>query len=161
MAKILKIFDGVQKVVEAILGIALAVMMTVVFAQTFTRYVVFHSIPWSEELSRFLFVGIIVLGVNLGISRNMMVRIDILDNYLGKKGAKVAEILRQVIGLVMNGAFAYSTFDLIAIGSMQKSPSMQIPMSVMYVILLIGFVLACIATVVKIIELLNEKEVNI
>ena len=75
----MKLFDRLQKLVEAALAIMLAVMMCVVFVQTFTRYIVFHSIPWSEELSRFLFVGIIVLGINLGISRNQMVRIDILD----------------------------------------------------------------------------------
>ncbi len=156
MSKVLALFERIQKFVEAVLGIALAIMMTGVFAQTFTRYVVFHSIPWSEELSRFLFVGIIVLGINLGISQNMMVRIDILDGHLGKRSAKVAEILRQLIGLVMNAAFAYSTIDLIEIGQMQKSPSMQIPMSVMYSILLIGFVLACLSILVKIVSLLKD-----
>ena len=139
MSKVLALFERIQKFVEAVLGIALAIMMTVVFAQTFTRYVVFHSIPWSEELSRFLFVGIIVL-----------------DGHLGKRSAKVAEILRQLIGLVMNAAFAYSTIDLIEIGQMQKSPSMQIPMSVMYSILLIGFVLACLSILVKIVSLLKD-----
>lgn len=107
----MKLFDRLQKLVEAALAIMLAVMMCVVFAQTFTRYIVFHSIPWSEELSRFLFVGIIVLGINLGISRNQMVRIDILDNYLGGKAVRYAEIIRNLIGLVMNGAFAWPTLQ--------------------------------------------------
>lgn len=151
-----KLFDRLQKLVEAALAIMLAVMMCVVFAQTFTRYIVFHSIPWSEELSRFLFVGIIVLGINLGISRNQMVRIDILDNYLGGKAVRYAEIIRNLIGLVMNGAFAYSTFDLIKIGQMQKSPSLQLPMSVMYILLLVGFVLACVSILFKIVQLIQE-----
>lgn len=152
----MKLFDRLQKLVEAALAIMLAVMMCVVFAQTFTRYIVFHSIPWSEELSRFLFVGIIVLGINLGISRNQMVRIDILDNYLGGKAVRYAEIIRNLIGLVMNGAFAYSTFDLIKIGQMQKSPSLQLPMSVMYILLLVGFVLACVSILLKIVQLIQE-----
>ena len=152
----MKLFDRLQKLVEAALAIMLAVMMCVVFAQTFTRYIVFHSIPWSEELSRFLFVGIIVLGINLGISRNQMVRIDILDHYLGGKAVRYAEIIRNLIGLVMNGAFAYSTFDLIKIGQMQKSPSLQLPMSVMYILLLVGFVLACVSILFKIVQLIQE-----
>ena len=68
----------------------------------------------------------------------------------------MAEILRQLIGLVMNAAFAYSTIDLIEICQMQKSPSMQIPMSVMYSILLIGFVLACLSILAKIVSLLKD-----
>ena len=152
----MKLFDRLQKLVEAALAIMLAVMMCVVFAQTFTRYIVFHSIPWSEELSRFLFVGIIVLGINLGISRNQIVRIDILDNYLGGKAVRYAEIIRNLIGLAMNGAFAYSTFDLIKIGQMQKSPSLQLPMSVMYILLLVGFVLACVSILFKIVQLIQE-----
>lgn len=158
MAKLLSIFERIQKGIKAILGALLGIMMAVVFAQTFTRYVVFHSLPWSEELSRFLFVGIIVVGINLGISENMMVRIDIIDGFLGKNSAKIAEIIRQLIGLLTNAAFAYSTLDLIKIGSVQTSPSLHVPMSAMYTILLIGFVLACISVLVKIAELLTKSK---
>ncbi len=153
-----KAFQLLQRGIRAILGIALAVIMCVVFAQTFTRYVVFHSIPWSEELSRFLFVALIALGVNVGISDNMLVRIDILDGYLRGAAAAVVGVLRQLVGLLTNAAFAYSTLELIHIGRIQKSPAMQIPMSFMYVVLLAGFVFASIAVLLSIVKIIRTAK---
>lgn len=155
-------FGKLQKAIKLVLGYVLGLMMCVVFAQTFTRYVIFHSIPWSEELSRFLFVALIVLGINIGITEDMMVKIDILESHLGKRGKFIANLFYLIVGLLMNAAFAYSTFGLIKIGRLQKSPSMQISMSIMYIILLIGFVLAVLAVLVKILDLIYtyRKEIQ-
>ena len=152
MKAVLKGFEKLQKVINGILAFLLALMMCVVLLQTFTRYVVFHSIPWSEELSRFLFVGLIVIGMNIGISRNMLVRIDLLDGYLSQGMKRAAELVRLLIGFLMNVVFAYSCLDMIKIGRLQKSPSMQIPMSYMYMIVMAGFILASLAVLLKIAE---------
>lgn len=150
---------AIQKAVEILIGLMLGVMIVVVFAQTFFRYVVFASLPWSEELSRFLFVALIALGINIGISRNMMVRIDIIDSKLGPNALPIMEVFRQLIGIFMNAFFAYSTLELIGIGVRQSSPAMGIPMSVMYSILLAGFVLAVVASILRIVAALGPKEV--
>lgn len=144
---------GIQRVAEILIGLMLAVMILVVFAQTFFRYVIFASLPWSEELSRFLFVALIALGINIGISRNMMVRIDVLDARLGPSAKRYVEMGRQVVGIVMNAFFAYSTIELVQIGLRQQSPALGIPMAIMYVTLMIGFVLAALASVLRIYNL--------
>ena len=51
---------------------ALIVMMVVIVVQVFTRYVIFYSLPWSEELSRYLFVFIVVCGINVAVSREKL-----------------------------------------------------------------------------------------
>ena len=43
-------------------AIAIAVMSVVVFVQVVFRFIVKSSLPWSEELSRYLQVYIICLG---------------------------------------------------------------------------------------------------
>ena len=81
------IFNKVQDVARVVIGICMMVMMTVIFVQTLTRYVVFYSIPWSEELSRYLYVTLTLIGVNLAVTSKQLVRIDIIDQYLkGKNG---------------------------------------------------------------------------
>lgn len=82
MEKAKCIFEKVQRIVNGIIGLMLIAIMVIIFVQTFTRYVIFYSIPWSEEASRYLFVGMILLGINMGISQNLMVRIDLIDNFL-------------------------------------------------------------------------------
>lgn len=93
MEKAKCIFEKVQRIVNGIIGLMLIAIMVIIFVQTFTRYVIFYSIPWSEEASRYLFVGMILLGINMGISQNLMVRIDLIDNFLRQKHNKNLIIL--------------------------------------------------------------------
>ena len=59
---------SVFKFSQKILGIIISLMLIVVICmQTFCRTVIFRSIPWSEELSRYFFVWITVLGSSLAI----------------------------------------------------------------------------------------------
>lgn len=51
MAKARHFFEKLQKLVNGITGLMLIAIMVIIFVQTFTRYVIFYSIPWSEEAS--------------------------------------------------------------------------------------------------------------
>lgn len=85
MQKIRKGFEKFQQFNTLLVSVVLLLMVGVVFLQTFCRFVIFQSLSWSEELSRYLFVVIIVLGMNLAISKHLFVRIEIIDNYLKGK----------------------------------------------------------------------------
>jgi len=79
MEALRSIFTKIQCVARNIISICMVLMMAVIFIQTATRYVVFYSIPWSEELSRYLYVTLTLLGVNLAVTSKQLVRIDIID----------------------------------------------------------------------------------
>ena len=62
MDKAIAVFKISQKILGYIISLMLIGMVVVICMQTFFRYVMFRSIPWSEELSRYFFVWITVLG---------------------------------------------------------------------------------------------------
>ncbi|MDR2390840.1 MAG: TRAP transporter small permease subunit [Planctomycetota bacterium] len=138
-----------QGLINWIIGLALMLLLTVILLQTFFRYVVFYSLPWSEELSRYLFVVMILLGVNIGITRDNFVRIDLIDNFLPGFLKPAMEISRELIALAVSCFFVYSTIPLMRIGRFQRSPAMQITMDVMYGILCLGFSLAVLSLVLR------------
>lgn len=147
MENLRSIFSKIQELAKIIIGLCMMVMMTVIFVQTLTRYVVFYSIPWSEELSRYLYVTLTLIGVNLAVTSKQLVRIDIIDNYLqGRKGA-LLEILRQALAVAITVIFFYSSFGMIDVSQYQTSPAMGLSMQVMYVILGIGFLLSALACI--------------
>jgi TRAP-type C4-dicarboxylate transport system permease small subunit len=157
MMKILNtILKKIQNVLNVISAAALIVMIAVIVVQTFARYVVHSSIPWSEELSRFLFVIIIMICFNIAISRDMLVNINILDTIL-KDGPilHALEIFRLLVGLFVEVFFFISSLQLIGIGWMQRSPAMQITMSWMYIFIAIGFGISILAVIAKIAEKLT------
>lgn len=152
----LKVFKKLQNIINGIIGLVLIGIMCIVLVQTFTRYVIFYSLPWSEELSRYLFVIMIMFGINIGISKNMMVRIDLIDNFLSVKVKKIFEIGREIIALITITVFFYSSIGMVKLGSFQKSPAMQIPMSVIYSFLFVGFLFAVLSVIVRIIEMIRN-----
>lgn len=162
MKKLRETFTKVQSVVSKVTALTLLVMIAVVFIQTFCRFVIFKSLSWSEELSRYLFVVLIVLGVNQAITQKLFVRIEIIDNYLKGKALYAANLIRKFIMLFVNLIFVYSAYKLIIIGGYQTSPAMRIPMSVLYAIIFIGFVLNVIAAIFEIYDVCtaeaNEKQ---
>ena len=152
MEVIKRVFVKIQKANCLIVSLALLLMIGVVFLQTFCRFVIFRSLSWSEELSRYLFVAVIVLGVNLAITNHLFVRIEIIDNYLKGNCAVVMNLVRKFIMLLVNIIFVYSSYKLIIIGGYQTSPAMRIPMSLLYGIILVGFMLNVFAAVIDLYE---------
>lgn len=146
------VFQKVQSVFDVAVSLCLIVMIGVVFLQTFCRFVIFYSLPWSEELSRYLFVAIIVLGANLAITRGMFVRIEIIDNYLRGRAAAGLLILRKLAAVFVNAVFVYGSFRLVQIGGFQTSPAMAIPMEALYALLLAGYSMNVLASMVDLCE---------
>jgi len=155
---VLGAFRGLQKVMQSISAAALGLTICIIFAQTFMRYVIFHSIPWSEELSRYLFVLIVMLAGNIEITDGKLVSIDIVDGYLGPKTKKAFDIGRTVVGTLVNAFFFYSSFGMVAIGRLQRSPALQLKMSNLYLLLSLGFFLTTAACIVRLCILIMKKE---
>lgn len=154
--KIQKAVGRIQDVFLALIGIALALIMVIVFVQTFTRFVIFYSLPWSEELSRYLFVFIIMIGLNVAIRDDMLIRIDLIDYFIKGKAAVVLNLLRTIVGLGVSAIVGVNASSLFKIGMIQKSPAMQIPMIIMYSVIFAGYLLAAVAMIIKLIEAIQQ-----
>lgn len=159
--KIKNSFEMLQNYILTIVATALILIMMVVLLQTFTRFVIFHSLPWSEELSRYLFVFVLMFGLNLAIKENMLIRIDAIDYLIGDGKLKyVLEIIRILVGLVASCVIVYGATFLFKVGMIQKSPAMQLPMIIMYSIVFCGYLLSSISLVFKLIDKVLGYEID-
>lgn len=140
-------FSKVQTLSRNIIAICMVLMMSVIFVQTATRYVVFYSIPWSEEFSRFLYITLTLLGLNLAMTAKQLVRIDIIDHHVSPKGLKALDLFREALTVIITVLFFYSSFGMMDVSQYQTSPAMGISMQVMYGILGLGFLLSAIAAI--------------
>lgn len=147
MEALRSIFVKIQMVARTIIALCMIIMMSVIFLQTVTRYLVFYSLPWSEEVSRYLYVTLTLLGLNLAMTARQLVRIDIIDHYLSSSGVKKLELVRCVLTVLITVMFFYSSFGMIDVSQYQSSPALGISMQIMYVILGTGFLLSACAAV--------------
>lgn len=147
------LFKKFQKLLLWLISAALLIMMCVILVQVFTRYVIFYSLPWSEELSRYLFVFIVIIGINIAVTQDKLIKIDAVQNMVksvrGRTGLSLLHVIAGIVACVLIAMYAT---DLFPVGKVQKSPAMRIPMIIMYSVVFVGYVLSTIALIFKGIE---------
>lgn len=148
--KIENAFARVQNVLMALIAVALGLMMCIIFLQTVTRYVIFYSLTWSEELSRYLFVFLIMIGLTIAIKNDDLISIDIIDRILPEKGEAVLDTVRKLIALFLSGFIALLCTRMFKLGLIQKSPAMAMPMIIMYGTIFLGYLFSAITLVFKV-----------
>ena len=134
---------------EILLAVLLLIMSIVTFTQVITRYVFFYSLPWSEELTRYLMIWLTFLGGALAIEKGSHIGVDLLVTIIGE-GRRVMQSLLSLsvdaVGLAFSAYFAFSAYSLVARTVMfgQVTPAMRLPMACANASLLVGGVLMCV-----------------
>ena len=121
-------------------------MSIIIFVQVVMRYVFHSSLPWSEEMARYMFVWLVYFSVSYTARREKHIRIDAAINIYPKKARPYIEILSEVIVLcfaIFIAVTGYTVFGKIA-WSGQMSPAMRIPMQFVYAAPMIGMGLTAI-----------------
>ena len=146
---LLSLYKTLHKVIDLVLFAILASMVVIVSVQIFTRFVLFYSLPWSEELSRYLFAYLILLGACVGVRENNQISIDVIDNFVKGNNARILAIFQYVVQIAVVAILFYSSLMLMKVGARQVSPAMGLKMSLIYMCFPIGFSLIIIELLVK------------
>ncbi len=128
--------------VEAVLLAAMVAAITAVtFAQVFTRYVTENPLTWTEEVARYLFVWITLIGAAAGVRLHAHFGLDILRRYVpplrGFLGALTMLIVAGFLGLLLYTGIAETRQ-----AALQYSPALQVRMHWAYLAIPVGAGLA-------------------
>lgn len=153
---IIRFTDRLQKAINMILGLILACFMTIIFLQIIGRNFLHFSIWWSEEVSRYLFLWLIMLGVNVSIYQKNMLRLEILDMVLPKRVKGVIDLIVDILSLTVVFALLYCSILYIKdLGTNQIAPTLGIQMRYVVLCLPIGMSLSIWTQIVVIIDRLR------
>ena len=122
--------DKIGKVEYFLVAVMIAVMAIVNFLQVVFRYVIEGSLPWSEELLRFLFVWTTFLGAGIGVRKGAHLGLTIIVNNLPPKLKKFVVFLNYLICIVFSAIIGMLGLSIV---SMQaefnvRSSAMVLPM---------------------------------
>jgi len=135
MTKVLDItYDIIKKI--CIVVFALTVVLGII--QVLSRYVVGLSIPFSEEINRFMFVWVVMLGSSLVMRDKTHAAITILIHYMPKGLAKVFKIGVYLISIGFLVLLFYYGIKMTSITHVQPAPASKIPMSYAYAAIPMG-----------------------
>jgi TRAP-type C4-dicarboxylate transport system permease small subunit len=89
-----RLADRLLQDAAALLLLGLA---AVTLAQVFSRYFFATSLPWTEELGRFLFTWVIWLGATVALRRAQHIRFAFLVERLGPPGRRLVQCLVDLL----------------------------------------------------------------
>ncbi|MBK5928502.1 C4-dicarboxylate ABC transporter permease [Rhodobaculum claviforme] len=119
----------------------LAVMAGVVFVNVCMRYFANTSIPWADELARYLMIWMTFLGAGLVLRQGGHVAITSLRDALP---GRVQMVLRAALVCLLMGFFAYMVWvgwDYMNRARFQRTPALRLSFRTVYAAMPIGFAL--------------------
>ena len=150
----MKIKKILNKIEEAFIAAALFVATVIVTLNVFLRWVNLGT-SWSEELVRYLLIALTFVGMSVCARLSEHVTIDLLPQMTKGKLKIAVHFLIYVVALVFSVLFTWYGFKLVIAleQTAQTSPTLGIPMYMVYLVMPIGGALTVIRYVQKIVAL--------
>lgn len=110
-------------------------MVTIIFSQVVARYIFHHSLYWSEEIGRYLFIWITFIGAALALREKAHVAIDSFVKMMPVFLQKVVRIIAFLAMLAFSLVMTYTGWNMLQYGTHQVSAATQMPMYYVYLVL--------------------------
>ena len=111
----------------------------VVFIQFFTRYVLNDSASWTEEIARYLLIGVVFVGASIGVAKNNHIQVDLLYRYLPKPVGRALAIAVDVIRIAFFASMSVFTVQMMQKMGAYQMTIIDLPMNIVYSVVLFGF----------------------
>lgn len=136
-------FDGVQDAASAVLLLTMVVAASV---QVVTRYAFDRPLPWPEELARWAFLWLVMLGAATATRLGAHIRMNLLADRLGVRGRRLLDLVDVSLSATALALVGYLGVLLMRATSI-VSVNLGISYAWLYLALPVGAVLALLALV--------------
>lgn len=127
------LIDGYYRFLKFLLTVLMAVLLIPVAMQILSRYTGF--IPryiWTEELARFCFIWIVLVGAMIGVRDGTHFTADFLPHPKTKRAEAIARIISDFMIFLVAMIFVVWGWPLVQFGLMQESEMAELPMVFIY-----------------------------
>jgi TRAP-type C4-dicarboxylate transport system permease small subunit len=130
-------------------------LITNVFARTF-----FQSIYFAEEVSKFLVMLTTFTGVSYAVRKARHIRMGAFLDAMPEKMEKVFIIIISIVSAFVMGVMTWFSYKYLmnAMNMGHMTPALRVPKWTFYVIIPIGFGMACMQYIRTVIKNFTEKE---
>ena len=129
-----KIIDGYFSFLQIVLTMLMGILIIPVTMQIFSRYSdIIPRYIWTEELSRFCFIWIILVGAMIALRKNEHFAVDLLPPPKTNKGKAISLMFVDLMAFGLAVIFVVWGWPLIKFGLLQTSEMADLPMVLIYV----------------------------
>jgi TRAP-type C4-dicarboxylate transport system permease small subunit len=132
MEKLDKLNRGLVVLETFVAGSLLLIVFLVVLSQVVMRYLFAQPNPWSEELSRFCFIWLSMLGASLAVERRSHFGFDQAVKRLCASRRRFARRLATIVVMMVSLLLVFPGLALVRLTIHQRSPALDLPMAWVY-----------------------------
>lgn len=135
------------------------VIMAVLLLQIVMRKFAGFPLSWADELSRFLFVYLGIIGCHLAQKENLHVRIDMLLNAFGKRWTLAIEFFIDAVMVFFFLLIAFKGFSIVgAVGKDDRLVTLHLSVAFLNVALIFLGILMAIEMIFQMISIVKDKK---
>ncbi|MBP1153614.1 MULTISPECIES: TRAP transporter small permease [unclassified Paenibacillus] len=161
----IKLVDKLNKVMEYLAGTALVLMTAVVFLQVLVRFVlgamgIQASVPWTEELARYLMIWAIFVGAAVMARKSDSLAVELLVQAVPPSVGKIIKVGAHLIALVFYACIFWVGLQMAQFGLSEKAPVLKVPMLYVYSAMSVGAALTVLNTITMLVDIyVNKKNI--
>ena len=127
-----KLLDGIHRLLTWLMAATVAILIVPVTLQIISRYTaLIPSWIWTEELSRFLFIWMIMLGAMIGVREGTHFVVDVWPD-LAPRPAALLQIVSNLFVLAFALVFVWWGIAFVRFGWDQTSELAELPMAFIF-----------------------------
>ncbi|NQW00335.1 MAG: TRAP transporter small permease [Rhodospirillales bacterium] len=128
-----KLINGYYAFLKFVLTLLMGVLIIPVTMQILARYSDFvPRYVWTEELARFCFIWIILVGAMIAMRENEHFTVDLLPESKTDRGRAISLIFVDLMTFTMGLIFVVWGWPLVEFGLLQTSEMAELPMVLIY-----------------------------
>lgn len=123
---------AINRVVILMAALMAVMMVSSLCAEVFFRYILRHSLPWSEEVALLLFTWVVLLVGSIGVREGFHVRITLFVDWLP---ARLRDWLERITLLAILGfgvLIFFAGWGMMMRNWLQVAPAMRYPLPLLY-----------------------------
>jgi len=153
----LRFIDQMNRILGRLASLALAVMVVSVFIGVLARFVFTHagirvSVPWTEEVSRYLMIWTVFIGAGIACRHGRLIGVEYVVGILSPPLGRALKYLSLLLAFAFYVLLCVVGWQWMEFGGSQDSPVMEIPMIYVNVAMMVGGVLMALNTVALVVE---------
>jgi TRAP-type C4-dicarboxylate transport system permease small subunit len=122
-------------------GLILAIMAAAVFLQVLLRYAGWTAFDGLDEVPRYLFVWLVMLGAAAAMHRGEHTLLAYFRDRFGRRGRALAIIATNAAGIALFAYFIKLSFILVPNAQFQTSAGLGLPLGYVYAAVPVGSIL--------------------
>ena len=118
-----------------------------VFYQFFTRYALNDSAAWTEEISRYLLIATVFMGIAAATRRTRHIHVDFVYRLIPASAGRVLSTLIDVLRIGFFATAVVLTVEMMTKMTYMKMTIIDLPMNIVFAVCALGFAAAAVRSV--------------